>query len=204
MPRLLPALAAAALLALPGGTTALGAAPSSGRAFKSTLTYRETNPGRESGQAILGIVGRGTFSAKLGGRALAAARLLRMLTGAPLDAMAKGGSYVVRFDLDAKGSAHGLVVAKFRAPGVGSLCLAFTNAHGKFVPGKSFIPTTGTVSTMGGTGAGARVSGKGRFVLRNVTGSDVEQFLSDGAVFPVQLAAPKPPNAACKAVAKLL
>src|SRR5581483_3859821 len=100
---------------------------------------------------------------------LAAARLLRMLTGAPLDAMAKGGSYVVRFDLDAKGSAHGVVVAKFRAPG-----------------------------------AGARVSGKGRFVLRNVTGSDVEQFLSDGAVFPVQLAAPKPPNAACKAVAKLL
>jgi hypothetical protein len=172
------------------------------RTVRGGMSYDETNPGKAAGGATLGVAGRGTFSAKLRLPAVVVGRIVQIVTDVPIDAMAKGGSYVTRYDIDAKGNYHGVVVATFKSSGLGSICLKYTVTHGKFDSKLHFFPTTGTFATVGGTGQSARVRLAGTVKMSNVTGADVEQFLGSSGLKATSGAA-KAPSAACVAATKL-
>jgi hypothetical protein len=198
---IIAAAAAVALVLAAVGTSYRAQTAAPGKPFTGKVTYRETDPGKDHGTTIVGVVGKGTFSGKLSGKALMAASLVRLVKGVPVAEMARGGTWVARYDIDAKNSYHGIVVAKFKAPGLGSVCLTGNVAHGKFTSG--FIPADGTLKTVGGTGAAAGVRLSARFSQTSITGSDVESFLGSGAFQTLSMGKAKPMNAACKAVAKL-
>jgi hypothetical protein len=198
-------IAATALVAIIGGAASVAAAHKGGaaapRPFTGKLTYRETDPGKDHGARITAIAGKGTFSGTLTGRALMAATLVQLVKGVPVTAMAKGGTWSARYDIDAKNSYSGIVVAKFRSPGLGSVCLSGKVAHGKFTSG--FIPASGTLRAIGGTGTAAGLRLSAKFTQTSITGSDVESFLGNGSFAKLSMGAAKPMSAACKAVAKL-
>ena len=203
-PALVPSIAAVVLLG--SCLTAQGATPDAGQATTRSgsgkLTYRETGHGHDQGQATLGIVGHGTFSMHLGGPATFVARMAQALTGIPVADVARGGSYVTRYDIDGSNTYRGLGVARFASKSVGTLCFSFVVAHGKLPPGGQFLPAKGTFTVTGGTGLAAmlRLSAKG--AQSNVTGASVEMFSGDGKV-QSSLGAARAPSAACRAVAKL-
>ncbi len=172
--------------------------------ISGSVTYKITNEGHDVGQTTTGVVGQGTISGKLSLGARLSATLLGAVRGVPISAITSGGSYVVRYDVDAKGDHKGLVVITFKAPGVGRLCVGFTAAYGKFVPGKAdYVPSTETFKTIGGSGEIAKVRASGQVSQGEVTGSSIEQILGSGSVLSLTRGSASPLSGACSAVAKL-
>lgn len=204
----LTALAATGLL---GAVAAPASSPPShrGTAAKAVtrsatvqVSYTETDSGKDSGGVLKGVTGHGKFSAKLSPAGAVLARLLAAATGLPFSSIAKGGAYAARFDVNAANGQSGLLAAKYTTKSLGSSCLTFKSKRGKFVPGQSFIPTSGSINTAGGTGAAARWHGGGSYKRTGVTGSDTEQFSGTTKV-KVSTAKAKAPSAKCKALLKL-
>jgi hypothetical protein len=164
------------------------AASAAGRPFTATLTFSETNPGQSRGDAVVGVVGVGRITVKL--------------TGKPFAPLAKGGSYVARWDIDAKGISRGLLVATLASRPPGTVCVRYTAVPGRFKAGQHFVPVGGDFSSVGGTGAGATLSLSGHFDQADISGKGIETLTGRGSA-TVALGAPKPGSAACRAVAKL-
>jgi hypothetical protein len=170
--------------------------------FSARLSYNETNHGRQHGAATTGIQGHGSFSAKLTARGALAAALISLATGVPVSKIAQGGTYAVQRQIAGNGDVSGLTVVRFKSHGLGTTCLSYTAKPGKFVPGMSFVPMTGTIKTLGGTGAGATWRLKASFKETSVTGSAIESLGTSGSE-QVSTGRPKAMTAACKRVAKL-
>jgi hypothetical protein len=181
-------VAAAAL-----GSSLAAAHVVAGHPFTMVLTYTETNHGKDVGQASTGIEGKGTISMRTGG----------LPGGVPAAAFAKGGTYVVRYDIDAAGTYHGTMVVT--AP-LGSVCLVGVVRFGKYDPtaGTGFPPTSGTFTSAGGTGLGSRLVVTGRYKVTKVTGSEATLLkLSATGTSAVALGPAKAPTKACASVARL-
>jgi hypothetical protein len=179
-----------------------GATAAAKRPYTSTLEYRETNHGSDqSSGAIKGIVGRGTVSAHLGPAAAIAARVIGAATGVPLADVAKGGAYAVRSDVDEKGNFSGVLVVKLKAKGLGTMCFGYTAKRGQF-NGGSFVPTSGSVKSLGGVGKTAKWRLSAAFDLTGLSGQDTEQFKARGSAH-ASTGRKKGFTAACKEVAKL-
>jgi hypothetical protein len=196
--------AAVALSLLTGGSAhaasaQVAAAP---KPFTAHVTYNETNHGHQQGAATVGIVGHGAVSGKIGAHAALAVALISLATGVPVIKVAQGGTYVVRRQVAGNGVGTGFVVAKFNAHGLGTICLTYTFTPGKYVPGTSFVPVSGTIRAAGGTGAAATWRGSLGFKQTSLTGASVENIGVSGSVRPA-IGAAKPMSAACKQVAKL-
>jgi hypothetical protein len=172
-----------------------------GRAFTTKVTYKETDPGKDQGAKSTGIHGKGTVSAKLGAKASVVAAVVAVATGVPIPQIAKGGSYTIRRDISASNVVTGLVVVKFKAKRLGSLCLKFTATAGKFAPGDTFVPRKGSVSALGGTKAAARWRGAATFTQKSITGTSTER-LGAGGKEHASLGKHRGLTAACKRVAK--
>ena len=169
-----------------GATLALASAgrrspahASGGRGLSVTFPFTQTNAGTQHGSTITGVEGHGTFSAALGTHAGDLA-LIALATGIPFNQLAQGGTYGARFTIGATGTNTGTVVARFKANGLGSICFAFTAKGGRFQTGDSFVPTSGTIAVLGGTGAAARWSVAGSYLLKTITGSNPETFTFSG------------------------
>ena len=198
------AAAAVALSVLTGGfaLAAAGQGAAVAKPFTAHVSYVETNHGRQQGQATLGIVGHGAFSGKLGAHAALAAALISLATGVPVSKVARGGTYVVSRQIAGSGAGTGLVVAKFKSPGLGSICLAYSFTPGKYVPGASFVPVSGTFRAAGGTGAAARWHVSLGFKETSVTGSSVESVGVSGSE-RLSTGAAQAMSPACRHVATL-
>ncbi len=81
------------------------------------------------------------------------------------------------------------------------MCLSGTATHGKFTSG--FIPSSGGLTVLGGTGTAAKLHLSVTFKQTAITGSDTEQFTGTGALKSLSMGTARPLSAACKAVAKL-
>jgi hypothetical protein len=180
-------------------TIGAGARKPPSHPYTASLTYTEGDHGTDSGGATRGITGSGKFSAKLGPGAAIAARLIGAATGVPLAKIAKGGSYKMRRDIDASGKVTAILVAKFKAPGLGSACLSFVSKPGRF-NGGGFVPMTGTLKMVGGKGAAARWRGSAQFEQTAVSGGGTEQIKEKGTAHPSTGTA-KGFTAACRKVA---
>ncbi len=188
------------LLGAPHASSMLQRLVASG--FTSKMTYAETSGGTEQGDLLLGVTGKGTFSGSVRGVAVAAVYVAGKVTGVPYKALAKGGKYVARYDIDAKNDYKGIVVATFSSPGIGSLCFTASLDHGVFKPGSRFIPATGTVAITGGTGQAAKLRGGATYTQTDVNGSPTETLLGKG-LLNMKMSTPRPMSAACKAVQKI-
>ncbi len=174
------------------------------RGVSGSVTFKITNEGHDVGQRTTGVVGQGTISGKLTLGAKLGATLLGAVKGVPITSVANGGSYVVRYDIDAHGNHNGTAVITFKSPSLGSLCLNFTAVYGKFQPGKSdFVPASGTFSTAGGTGKISTVHASGKYDQGEVSGNAIERILANGAIRSLTSESPTPPSKACQSVEKL-
>ena len=188
--RLAIALAGAAALAAFPVASALAGGPAHTAAakkpFSAHVTYSETEHGHQNGSSTVGIVGHGKFSAKLTAHASLAVALISLATGVPLDKAAQGGTYTVHKSISSTGVGTGLVVASFKAKGLGKLCLGFKFVPGKYNPtaGSGFVPVSGTFAALGGTGAAAKWRGSLSFKQTNITGLSVENIAVSGSARP--------------------
>lgn len=149
------------------------------RGLTVRFPFTQTNAGRRHGATITGVEGHGAFSATLGAHARDLA-LVALATGIPFTQIARGGSYAARFTIGATGTNTGTVVARFKANGLGSVCFAFTAKGGRFKPGDSFVPTTGTIKVLGGTGAAARWNASAGYSLKAITGTQTQRYTFSG------------------------
>jgi hypothetical protein len=172
------------------------------RPYAAKLSYDETDPGRQRGQVTVAIEGHGTFSAKLDRGASLDAALIALATGVPVNKIAQGGSYVVSRQIAGNGDVTGMAVAKFRAHGLGSVCLGYVEKPGRYVQAIGFLPMSGSFKTLGGTGSGATWRLRVGFKQNSVSGSSVEQFGASGSE-RASAGAPVPMTAACRRVAAL-
>jgi hypothetical protein len=191
------------LLGSIGGTLAVAAAgrfvahAAAKRGLSVMFRFTQTNAGTRA--TTIGVEGHGTFSAKLGAHASDLA-LIALATGIPFNEIARGGSFEVDFTIGPTGTNTGTVVARFKAKGLGSVCFGFTAKGGHFQPGDSFVPTTGKLKVLGGTGAAARWNADATYSLRAISGSTIENFTFSGTAGG-KIAKKRPLNAACKQVA---
>jgi hypothetical protein len=199
---LLAPMAVVVVVGLSGAAGARRARVASGKQFTAKLSYTETNHGRSKGSTTVGIQGRGSFSVKLGAHAALEAAFIAVMTGVPVTKIAAGGSYTVQRDIAGSGVVTGLAVAKFKAPGLGVVCVSYTEKSGKFMPGSSFVPMSGAFKTVGGIGAASRWRVSVTFKQTTVTGSTIEQFGANGSE-QASLGNAKPMTAACKHVATI-
>jgi hypothetical protein len=142
-----------------------------------TLAFTQTSAGTQHGQTTVGVKGHGTFSAKLGKQARDVA-LLAAVTGIPLTKIAHGGSFAADFTIGAHGTNTGTVLAHFKSKGLGSLCFGFTARGDQFQQGDSFVPTTGTIKLLGGTGTAAHWHGGASFSLSTIGGTAMTEKLT--------------------------
>jgi hypothetical protein len=170
--------------------------------YTANISYRETNPGTNKGQATLGIQGKGSFSVTLSPRMALAAAVVSLATGVPVIKIAHGGTYSLQRDIAANGNVTGLIVARFKIHGLGTVCLSYTEKPGTFTPGMIFLPMSGTIKAVGGTGAAATWRGASNFKQTNVTGTPVEQFAYGGSEH-VSTGKARPMTKACKRVARI-
>jgi hypothetical protein len=181
--------------------------------FSGSLTYHEIDPGQNQGAIATGVVGQGTFALKLnaskppvlrgpGKKTSRKSRRKPKPVVVPLIPFAAGGRFVVRYDIDASGSYRGLFVATFSNSKLGSICLSGLLLFGKFVPGSSFPPTDGTLTTVGGTGLASLLRLTLQAHVTDVTGTPDYQISGTGSA-TVKLATAKRMSADCLAVAKL-
>ena len=154
------------------------------------------------GQTTTGIEGKGAFSAKLGGRATISAAVIALATGVPITKLAQGGTYTVTRAISARGTITGTAVTHFKAHGLGTACVRYTETPGKYTPGAGFIPMSGTITSLGGTGAAAHWRVRVNFTQKSVSGLKTETFGGSGAE---QIATGKARGmtAACKRVANV-
>jgi hypothetical protein len=163
------------------------------------FTFTQTNAGTQHGNTTTGVKGHGTFSAKVGEHAADLA-LLTAATGIPFDQIARGGSFAVDFTFGATGINTGTVMARFKTKRLGSVCLSFTAKPGHFHVGDSFVPTTGTIKVLGGTGAAARWNAGGSFSLKAIGGTGaMQKYTFSGTAHGTVTAKPHGLTAACKA-----
>jgi hypothetical protein len=169
------------------------------------------DPGQNQGAVATGVVGQGTFTLKLTAskpvlrgpaRKTRKSKLKPKPVVVPLTPFGAGGRYVVRYDIDESGSYKGLFVATFCNAKLGSLCLSGSLAFGKFVPGSSFPPTDGTLTTVGGTGLASLLRLTLQAHVTDVTGTPDYQISGTGSA-TVSLANAKRMSGDCQAVAKL-
>lgn len=210
--RATPAIALAATAVAIGaviGNAGTASAPSraavhvaASRGLTVRFPFTQTNMGQQHGMTTTGVEGHGTFSASLGSHARDAA-LLALVTGIPFPQIARGGSFGARLTLGATGTNTGTVVARFKAPGLGSVCFSFTAKGGRYQPGDSFIPTTGTIKVLGGTGAAARWSATASYSLKAITGAKTQNYTFSGHA-QGKLGRKRGLSAACQQVARLV
>lgn len=174
----------------------------SGKPYSAKISYVETNHGTSHGAATTGIEGHGAGSGHLGAGAAILSAFVSLATGVPVTKIAQGGTYKLRRDISAKGVATGLAVVKWKAHGLGTACVKYTARSGTFVPGKSFVPLSGTISTVGGTGAAAKWRITVAFRQTSVSGSAKESFGASGSEH-ASLGKARGLTAACKRVAKI-
>lgn len=175
-----------------------------GSGITGSVTYTEMNPGREQGDALLGVVGRGAFSGTTRGlAAVVATSLVERVKGIPLAAALKGGTYVTRYDIDPAGTYRGLVLGTFKARELGSLCMSYVTTHGTFKAGAQFVPAKVTFKTIGGTGYAARVRANGTMSQTDVKGSETEQLFGNGLARSLTEGSPHPLSPACSALRAL-
>jgi hypothetical protein len=153
----------------PGSQPVAHAANSSGLTVSLT-GFTQTSAGTTHGQAVTGVKGKGTFTARLGVHARLIAALASAATGIPFTKIVHGGRYGIEQTLGATGTNTGIVVAKFKAHGLGAVCFKFTARGGQFQQGDSFVPTSGSIRVLGGSGAAAHWSGHASFSVKNITG----------------------------------
>lgn len=184
--------------ALAGGSAHVATAK---KPFSAHVTYSETNHGHQKGNSTVGIVGHGKFSAKLSAHATMAVALISLATGVPLNKAAEGGTYKVHKSLSPTGVGTGMVVASFKAKGLGKLCLGFKFVPGKYNPtsGTGFIPVSGTFTSLGGTGQAARWRGSVNFKQKSIGGLSTESIGVSGSALPSTGHA-RTMSKACKAV----
>src|SRR3954471_10656345 len=119
-------IAAAAAIAIVAAV-ALGAG---GKGYSGSATYKVTNAGKSDPKTGFrtGVGGKGAFSGNLaaGRRSLLAA--YAAAASIPLRDVLKGGRYAVRWST-VKGKIHATVLAKFKAVGAGSVCIAYTSTQ---------------------------------------------------------------------------
>jgi hypothetical protein len=192
-------LAVGAAVELAFGATAHRTAA---KKYGAKVTYVETNQGQTSGGADRGIQGHGTFSASLSGHAALEAAIIAVATGIPVTKVAEGGTYTVQRTIGSGGRITGTVVAMFKARGLGTACASYVERPGKYVVGNSFVPMSGTITTIGGTGAAARWHLSVSFTQTDVSGIKVEQFSAKGAASGA-IGRARAMSKTCKAVAKL-
>jgi len=168
-----------------GGVAAV-VAVTSGLPVTAHITYVETNHGKTVGATATGVVGHGTI-------------LLGGSLGGLLAKLPTRATYVTRYDIDASGNYHALLLAEAKA---GSICLTGDVAFGKFKQGASFPPTSGTYSTLGGTGLGATLRLNGSYRITAVSGTATMQPTAPGPV-TTRPGPPKGLPSACRALAKL-
>jgi hypothetical protein len=192
-----------------GGALAIASAPTrpavhaaASRGLTVTFPFTQTNAGRQNGATTTGVEGHGTFSATLGTRAPDVA-LIALATGIPFTKIARGGSYGAKFTIGATGTNTGTVVARFKAQGLGSICFAFTAKGGHFQQGDSFVPTSGTIKVLGGTGAAARWTAAASYSLKAITGTNTEKFTFSGTA-QGKIAKKRGLSSTCKHVAALI
>ena len=191
------AIGAALVLVLPAlGSPARVA--KAGQGVTTKFTYVETNHGHLKGSTTLGIQGHGSFSAKLTKHAALEAAVLAAATGIPFTKIAEGGTYTVEHS----DAGSGVAVVSFTARGLGTLCVSYSAKRGKFVPAGGFFAATGTLKTLGGTGAAAKWSGSASFTQTGLTGIKTEQFTFGGSA-QGRVGKAKKFSATCKRVAKL-
>lgn len=171
--------------------------------LSGSVTYRSLSQGKTVGQQSLGVVGEGTISGRLSFGAKLAATVVGATKGIPLNSIARGGSYVTRYDIAASGEYKGLLIINFASVNAGSLCLSFDTRYGKFSAGKDYVPSTSAFQSVGGTGSIAKVHVAGKVTQGEVTGSTIEQILASGVATSLTVGAATPPSAACLATAEL-
>jgi hypothetical protein len=169
-----------------------------------TFAFNQTDPGTMHGSGpITGVKGHGTFSANVHGHPAADLALIAAVTKIPFTKIAKGGTFGANLTLGATGTNTGTVVAKFTAKGLGSLCFSLTAKGGKFKPGDSFVPTSGTLKVLGGTGAAARWTGGGSFTLTSIAGASTQKYSFSGSAHG-SIGTARKLNSSCKQVAALV
>src|SRR4051812_13521049 len=125
-------LATIAVVTAAGGSGAAGRATArtaAAKTFTATFKYRDTSG--DSGPRT----GNGTFSGKFTGRNARLVQALAAAAGIPYTAMTKGGRYAARFSDRSNGDEVGLIAARFKSAGVGTVCVRFTAQHGKYAGG---------------------------------------------------------------------
>jgi hypothetical protein len=95
--------------------------------------------------------------------------------------IAQGGTYRTERSIAGNGDVTGIAVASFKARGLGTVCVGYTVKAGKFVPGSSFVPMSGTLKTIGGTGTAARWRGSVSYKQTGVSGMSIENFTASGS-----------------------
>jgi hypothetical protein len=192
----------AAVLALTSvGASAqpLARSASAGKGYSAKVRYTSTSNGHQQGNAITGVDGHGSFSAHLGSSARIVAAVLSAATGVPYTKIAKGGTYKAVSNLAGSGG-NGVVVAKFKA-GLGSACLKWTDKAGAYKISLGYVPVSGKIRVVGGTGAAAHWRGSATFKQSGINGSSLEQILFAGAL-KGSTGRARRLSAACKKVAR--
>lgn len=204
IPLLLALPAVAVLLALTtSGAAGARQAGSKTKPFTARVSYKQTSQGHQDGSSQVDIKGKGTFSAKLSSSAADVAALIALATGVPLKQMAQGGTYDIEFNISGHGIRSGLIVAKFKAHGLGTSCAKFTEMPGTYKPGMSFGPMNGSVTAVAGTQSAARWRIKATFKETSVSGISTEQFGGKGSILEASTGSPRPLTKACKRVAAI-
>ena len=165
------------------------------------MSYVETNHGHPQGSATVGIVGKGKLSAKLAPHAALEAAVAALATGVPLTKIAQGLSFKVVRQIAGNGDGSGVALVTFKAHGLGTLCVSFTTKQGKLNPVGGFFNTSGSLKTVGGSGAAKSWHGGVGFKWTSVTGSTTEQFGLDGSEH-ASVGKAHGLSAACKRVSK--
>ena len=154
------------------------------------LRYFETFGGKQSGDAFLGVVAHGAIALTVKG-------------GDPVPGLARGGTFVTRYDIDAQGTYRGLLVVTFAARSLGTMCLEATITVGRIKPGASFPPAVTTFTSVGGTGGSAALRLAGRANATDIVGGTDDERITAKGGLTVTTGAGKAPTRACLAVARL-
>ncbi len=180
------------LLGLLAVASAAVAAPAAASTRPATfhLRYFETFGGKQSGVAFLGVVAHGTISLTVKG-------------GDPVPGLAKGGTFVTRYDIDAKGTYHGLLVITFAARTLGTMCLDTTITVGAIKPGASFPPAVTVFRSLGGTAGSATLRLAGKANATAIVGGASDERLTAKGALTVATGAKQAQITACAAVARL-
>jgi hypothetical protein len=172
------------------------------RAYSAAVTYLETRHGHLQGAARLGIQGHGTFSLALSPLTRTQVSLLAAASGVPLLRIARGGTYTVARQIDGDGTITGTAVAKFAATSLGTVCVSYTESPGVFVPGMSFIPMSGSMTIVGGSGAAAGWRLRVSFAQTALSGWYIERVQAGGSA-KVGTGAAQPMTPTCRSAARI-